>query len=540
MPRSVPCGGMLVHTLTIDGVRSVGAFDGPPLELTLGAGANVLIGPNGAGKSNILRAIGMAIDPVAYPFDIDADTARAASGPPVVALGWRYDPPGDRHDSGAAVATSTCLLGSRDAAPLAITTPGSPDLEPVHLVFVPTEDGRRASLTSALRHLVSVSMPEAPGDRQAWWDAVSERLGLINPDLPPSTRDALEAWLDACDGPAARDPGKPAAPATTDLLAALVSVADVAVPAVGGTWVMALELPEAGLHPAAQARLALALARLALRQGVTLLYTTHSPFVVPRVAGTRLFAIGRTAPGATVCEATGEGDEPHAPLVTRLFGESGLPGVLDTAATIPPATRGILVVEGDTDVAYLELAAKRSGRPELLDGLHMVAAHGGRRLVMESLALRQLAGERPVCVLVDHDPEGRLAADVLRGRLGFQNRTEVLSVAEVFPRQWWGHDWESEDLFPPAVLARFVDDMGEDGVLTAKVRRPDDEWHFDLTVSAKAQLPGWLEAHADAGDFDGVVALLEVVRSRMGLDPDTTHTGNAPGRAAPGLEPGAS
>jgi hypothetical protein len=304
--------------------------------------------------------------------------------------------------------------------------------------------------------------------------------------------------------------------------------------------VVALELPEAGLHPAAQARLALALARLALRPGVTLMFTTHSPFVVPRVAGTRLFAIGRTTAGATVCEATGEGDEPHAPLVARLFGESGLPGVLDTAAAIPPGTRGILVVEGDTDVSYLELAARKTGRPGLLDGLHVVAAHGGRRLVMESLALRQLAGERPVCVLVDHDPEGRLAADVLRGRLGFQNRTEVLSVAEVFPRQWWGHDWESEDLFPPAVLARFVDEMGEDGVLTAKVRRPDDQWHFDLTVTAKAQLPGWLEAHAGDGDFDGVAALLEVVRSRMGLESGDTPNGNAAGGAAPGTQPGAS
>lgn len=531
---------MLVHTLTIDAFRSVGAFGGPPLELTLGNGANVLIGPNGAGKSNILRAIGLAIDPVAHPFDTNADTAHAASRPPVVTLGWRSDTPGDSHDSAAVEATSTCHVGGRDAAPLAVTTPGSPGPEPVHSVFVPAEDGRRASLTSALRHLVAVSMPEAPGDRQAWWDGVTERLGLINPDLPAPTRDVLEGWLGARNGPGESDPEQPGAPATTDLLAALIGVADVAVPSVGGTWVIALELPEAGLHPAAQARLALALARLAVRPGVTLLYTTHSPFVVPRVAGTRLFAIGRTASGATVCEATGEGDEPHAPLVTRLFGESGLPGVLDTAAAIPPDTRGILVVEGDTDVAYLELAAGRSGRPELLDDLHVVAAHGGRRLVMEALALRQLAGERPVCVLVDHDPEGRLAADVLRGRLGFQNRTEVLSVAEVFPRQWWGHDWESEDLFPSAVLARFVDEMGEDGVLAAKVRRPDDEWHFDLTVSAKAQLPGWLEAHAGAGDFDGVVALLEVVRSRMGLDPADFPAGNVGGRPAPGVEPGAS
>lgn len=311
------------------------------------------------------------------------------------------------------------------------------------------------------------------------------------------------------------------------LLAELVRLLATGAPVGPGGLVVAIDQPETGLHPAAQRQLADDLHHLANLTGVTVLISTHSPFVVPRQRTTRVMAMA-AEDGAVRCVSARAGDEPLAAAMDTLFDDRGIAEMLDVAATVPSSAAGILVVEGDTDAAYLRLAASLADQSDLLDDLHVAVAHGTRRLVLEALALRNLAGGRPLCVLVDHDDEGRQAAHVLTGRLGFRNRTEVVSVAEGFAEQWRGHTWDAEDLLPSDLLARFVDEHGEVDTLRGKFRRPDGDWHWDLTTAAKGKLPGWLQSRATAADMAGWMALLSLIRTRMGLPSGPVVNPDAP------------
>jgi predicted ATP-dependent endonuclease of OLD family len=55
---------MKLRSVTIKNFRSIFADeDKRPLKLDFSDGANFLVGPNNAGKSNVLRAVGLALDP---------------------------------------------------------------------------------------------------------------------------------------------------------------------------------------------------------------------------------------------------------------------------------------------------------------------------------------------------------------------------------------------------------------------------------------------------------------------------------------------
>ena len=460
---------MLLDRLRIADVGPIGANGGAPMDLRLARGVNVLVGPNGAGKSTVLHALALALQPASHPFEPDDDLPWGCEAPrPHIALTWV--PAGTTTDSPHA-ATTTVV---RPAAP----SPASDDSTLPQLVFVPAEFGRR----QAIEQLI-------------------EQFGATTP-------------------PAHEDPSQQKHPSqrmsTPELLCTLVSVLhDRAAPG-DRALLVAIDQPDTGLHPGAQQQLATDLHDLAACPGVTVIITTHSPFVIPRHGSTRVFEIG-LIDGGSACTSTASGDRPLASLIDTLFDDRGIADLLDQAALVPSGAAGIVVVEGDTDAAYLQLSAHLGGQDELVDDLHIAVAHGTRRLVLDTLVLRTAAGDRPVCALVDHDDEGRRAAHVLTGRLGLRNRTEVVSVAEVFPEQWRGHHWDAEDLLPPELLERFVAEHGENGTLKGKYLRPDGAWHWDLTTDAKGKLPAWLQSHATGDDLALWHELLVLLRQRMGL-----------------------
>ena len=76
---------------------------------------------------------------------------------------------------------------------------------------------------------------------------------------------------------------------------------------------------------------------------------------------------------------------------------------------------------------------------------------------------------------------------------------------------------EAEDLWPPALLASFVREQGEDAVLSEKTKRKDGGWHYGFNEAGKELLPRWLGQHATARDCDHWIALLQLVRKVMGL-----------------------
>ena len=129
------------------------------------------------------------------------------------------------------------------------------------------------------------------------------------------------------------------------------------------SMLFAIEEPEAFLHPGAQERLREDLEQLAKRVDVSLLVTTHSPFIVSRREEARVFALDKNTDGRTEVVASATGAQPQAGVLGGLFRDRLIVDVLDRAAAVPASARAVVVVEGDTDECYLRLAAERAGRP---------------------------------------------------------------------------------------------------------------------------------------------------------------------------------
>lgn len=109
--------------------------------------------------------------------------------------------------------------------------------------------------------------------------------------------------------------------------------------------VLAIEEPEAFLHPAAQENLRDDLEALAVRDDVTAIITMHSPSIVSRSDNARLFAIEKDTEGRTRIKDSANGAESHPRLLGGLFRDRAVALVLDRATAVPshaadPAGRG--------------------------------------------------------------------------------------------------------------------------------------------------------------------------------------------------------
>jgi predicted ATP-dependent endonuclease of OLD family len=282
--------------------------------------------------------------------------------------------------------------------------------------------------------------------------------------------------------------------------------------------VFAVEEPEAFLHPAAQEALKDDLEALAKREEVTLLVTTHSPFVVSRAPSARVIALSKDDKGRTRLAGQAAGNEPHASLLGGLFRDAALPDILDRSAQIPATARGILVVEGLTDEAFLRLAAAKVKRPDLLSDIHISPAGGAQKTVVQSVMYKQQT-PKPVLVLLDTDEIGRVSKDNLRSRFGF-SKNEVITYADI------GGDFqdgtEAEDLFPKTLLDKFVTTHGEDRVVKVKSARKGGGWRYDFNETGKEVLPDFIRAEAVTTDFDLWLMLLHNIRTRLHLSDDQT------------------
>lgn len=280
------------------------------------------------------------------------------------------------------------------------------------------------------------------------------------------------------------------------------------------SMVFAVEEPEAFLHPAAQEALRDDLESLAERQDVTLLVSTHSPYVVSRDRKARVFAISKDGAGRTRIIRTALGDEPLASLLGGLFRDSVLSEFLDATASAPAGAKGIVVVEGTTDADYLRLAAGRSRRLDLIEGMWIVPAGGATKLVIEAVVARSRS-DLPVLAVLDSDEMGRTARKMMTEKLGFQG-SQVLSYSAIFE----GHPSgiEAEDLFPQSLLKAFIKAEGEDTVLSEKNQiGQTGQWHFGFTAIGKDLIVPFIEKNAKQSDYARWIELLELMRERLGL-----------------------
>lgn len=296
--------------------------------------------------------------------------------------------------------------------------------------------------------------------------------------------------------------------------------------------VFAVEEPEAFLHPAAQEQLRDDLENLAVRSDVTLLVTTHSPYIVSRQPEAKAFSIRKEPDGCTVVHAETSGDGPMMPTLGGLFRSSIVAGFLERVSSAPDDVKAIIVVEGETDRSWLNLAARRGGRPDLLDGLWIVAAgdgvgdgdQGGAALVaMQALVLGSTV-ECPVAVLVDDDAEGKECVATLR-KVGKKTKQwtagkDLFSYCMAIPNgKGSGFAYEAEDLWPDELHEAFLAEYDEDIVLKGKQRRPNPHggWHYDYLAPAKGPLAEHIEEAATPAQCSLWIGLLEMIRSGLAV-----------------------
>jgi predicted ATP-dependent endonuclease of OLD family len=251
--------------------------------------------------------------------------------------------------------------------------------------------------------------------------------------------------------------------------------------------IFAIEEPEAFLHPGAQESLRDDLEALAERNDVSLLVTTHSPFILSRTPKAQVVAIGKGEDGASRVEATAAGSESQAAAISGLFRDSTVPELLDRYAAIPASAEAILLVEGTTDADFLATAARVFGKESELARVHVLAAGGTDNLAAQAVLLKAEASQ-PVWCLLDSDENGRKARDLLTKRFNVP-KGDVMEYSKFLGGL---QDAESEWLFEPALMQQFVDEHGEDLVLKAK-EKIQGEFRYDFTPTGKSLFPSWVD-----------------------------------------------
>lgn len=272
--------------------------------------------------------------------------------------------------------------------------------------------------------------------------------------------------------------------------------------------IFAIEEPESFLHPGAQQALRDDLEGLAERDDVTLLVTTHSPFILSRVHKAQVVAIQKDLDGFSSVAGSARGDEPHAETTSGLFGDATIPQMLDRYSTVPSNVDAILLVEGDTDSACIRAAARVLERKEL-DRIHLIAAGGTDPLAVQAVLLRAESAQA-VWALLDSDENGRKARDLLTKRFDVP-KSDVIEYGKLLGSTL---DVECEWFFPPAFMQEFVDDHGEDVVLKS-MQKLGGEFRYDFTPAGKELFMDWVGTHATADAMERWTKLFDVLAAQL-------------------------
>lgn len=280
--------------------------------------------------------------------------------------------------------------------------------------------------------------------------------------------------------------------------------------------VLALEEPEAFLHPAGQEAIRTHLESLVAASGVSLLVSTHSPYTISRRPDALVMELAKDPDGWTSMVNFANGDQERAPILGSLFRDAGMAHVLERALEIPDDTRAVLVTEGYMDGAFLRIGCEAAGRPELLDGIHIIDSGGAKQVVVQAV-LAESATELPVVALLDFDRPGREARDTLAS-FGWKSSRAILSLSAWPGRCTNDHDVEIEDLIAPRVAKKITtgvgESMGVDSAVGCETKK-GTRTHFAYSTAWKARALTDLPRLMKAADARDLVWLAEEINSRI-------------------------
>jgi putative ATP-dependent endonuclease of OLD family len=567
---------MKLKSLSVKNFRSYTNGNGePPHRLALGDGLNLLVGPNNCGKSNLLRAVALALqDSGGTDFTSEHDIpSQMAWAYPSIALDLTSNGKTsvektllgilDEYETSAGARKTHAENGDiclrvtyrKDARDVFFSVKGksikgSPELleramaqfkKSIRFIYLRSGESLNNFLSGTFRELLhTVRQEHLSGElekaRKNRDEFIDKLKGELLEPLGKHVRDELKLVMPEIESVTVN----PLVPALEDILAgAEITVKDSAETALlnKGTGVrgallvgllaylakhsrrslvLAVEEPESFLHPRAQQELRDNLLAIAKRPDVSLIVTTHSPFMLSRSQGTLITSLSKTPDGRSLIGAQIRGDEPHSPVVAPLFGEAITPALLDLVKPPKDGTQAVLVVEGFTDKAYIEKSLQLMGRLELLEGIDIKYDEGAHKAAVQAVLVKQMtAGLKiPVGVLFDFDEHGRSAKQLLTDKFKWNG-------GHVFLYSRWKKDGssipvEAEDMFDEGFLERFVRDHPPH-LVAEKAQYKTGGFHYGFTQEGKEAFLAFLVSSLTAKDTGLWVQVMEDVRKGLGV-----------------------
>ena len=550
--------GVKLTSVDVKSYRSIRAVSVP-----LGTGANTFVGVNNVGKSNLMRAVALGFGEDIDQFDIQRDApAFALWGRPTVTLWFRIDKPSKSEkrllmlaraveeqvrpakahfaDAGVIVIRVKYSKTGREEY---LVTKGAGDRhlaereqqralqrlrQCVRFVLVRSGEDLDAFLQGRFTEVLHSVLAEADADAlqaaremrdgygtglvttllQPLADRVLSELSEIAPeikgielvanvpDVEETIRTAKIRLTDAASTALAQK-------GTGIRGGLLVAMLRYLAEASKRSLVFAVEEPESFLHPTAQQAIREDLEALAVRDDITLLLTTHSPFVVSTAEPAAVFMLHKDGQGETSCRERGD-DELLAAVVRELFDNRfaarSLADLL--AIDIPDEVKAIVVVEGLTDKVFLGVAARLHGLGERWEQVHVDPAGGAIEAALRVLVWRGRC-ELPVVPLLDNDIMGREAASLLRK----QQMPKKAILTYRIGRET--DDTEAEHLFSDDFMSRFLKKHGESSLKSKRQER--DGWAYDVHINAKEAFSQFVANEAKPADTSRFLPVLKAV-----------------------------
>lgn len=191
-----------------------------------------------------------------------------------------------------------------------------------------------------------------------------------------------------------------------------------------------------------------------------------------------------------------------------------------------------ILVEGETDKMYLELAAQRhreAGGEDLLDGgaVRIIAGRGTKKFAPEFGLLQSLeqAGSVRFVVILDGDASGSGAAEVM-GRFSAQKNRHFFQLERPDFKDKAGRSWdvEIEDMLPWPTVQAFiqaypeaVEEQYQRGDVHKVIIQGKPLVRDGATYDFKMMLAEYVRQHATAQDMQAYIAVLRRARQCMGL-----------------------
>lgn len=569
---------MNLATVTVRNFRSFITDQGHSTpSLDLGDGLNILVGPNNCGKSNLLRAIALALeDSGGSRFDPKQDIPHQLSWAyPHITLSLRCEGKTavektlvrfiHEYEKSAGASKTYAEDGQinlrvvyrtniRDTS---FVVKGAPNkkgdaakLEKaftqfwkcVRFIYLRSGESLNDFMSGAFKELLHTVLMENLADEVA--NAQKHRnvyLSQLKKELLTPLADQCLQQLSIVTKEIGGVTIEPFVPEFEETISkATISIADTAPTVLGnkGTGVrgallvallgyiakhskrsliLAVEEPESFLHPSAQQILRCEIAKLAQRRDVSLLVTTHSPFMLDRSPSTRITALAKDTDGRTYTRGRIQGDSPHAQVTDCLFGETITPHVLDAVQPLVDGVKAVVFVEGYTDKRYMEFAVELAGRKDLLAGVEIRSDEGAHKAAIQAILLRQMVGATfPIVVLFDYDEPGKQAMSLLKDKFNWKGQ-HVLNYRKWRMQEPSTVPVEAEDMFPANLIEAFLQSH-PDSVLAEKMQFKDGTFHYGFTQDGKDAFLAFLKPSLCAAHVPLWIKVIEYIRQQSGID----------------------